>query len=110
MFGKLLAIAVTACCLSGAALAQKLTVASDTPVTLPGTQQLIVHSPSLNRDFQIRISPPSGKLNPGDDAPPGTPGTGEDVCPQCSGSGKVQGAPCQNCDGTGVVIKGVAGG
>ena len=70
MFGKLLAIAiaVTACCLSGAALAQKLTVASDTPVTLPGTQQLIVHSPSLNRDFQIRISPPSGKLNPGEKA------------------------------------------
>ena len=52
----------------------------------------------------------TGKLNPGDDAPPGAPGTGEDVCPQCSGSGKVQGAPCQTCGGTGTVIKGVAGG
>jgi DnaJ-class molecular chaperone len=50
------------------------------------------------------------KLNPGDDAPPGTPGTGENVCPQCSGSGKLQGAPCPNCGGTGTVIKGIAGG
>ena len=25
----------------------------------------------------------------GDDAPPGTPGTDEDVCPQCGGRGKV---------------------
>nr|GEU28095.1 hypothetical protein [Tanacetum cinerariifolium] len=29
-------------------------------------------------------------MNPGDDAPPGTPGTGEDVCPVCHGSGQVQ--------------------
>ena len=50
------------------------------------------------------------KLNPGDDAAPGTPGTGETVCPQCSGSGKVQDASCPNCGGTGKVIKGVAGG
>jgi DnaJ-class molecular chaperone len=52
----------------------------------------------------------TGKLNPGDDAPAGTPGTGEDVCPKCQGSGKQQGNACPNCGGTGVVIKGVAGG
>jgi DnaJ-class molecular chaperone len=51
-----------------------------------------------------------GQLNPGDDAPPGTPGTGEDVCPDCTGSGRVQGRPCEACGGTGVVIKGIAGG
>jgi len=68
MFGKILAVAAVACCLGGTALAQKLTVASDAPVTLPGTRQLIVHSPSMNRDFQIRISPPSGKLEPGQKA------------------------------------------
>ena len=27
--------------------------------------------------------------NPGDEAPAGTPGTGEDICPACSGSGKI---------------------
>ncbi len=55
-------------------------------------------------------SPTEVRLNPGDVAPPGTPGTGEDVCPQCHGSGKLQGQPCQNCGGTGKVIKGIAGG
>jgi len=49
-------------------------------------------------------------LNPGDEAAPGTPGTGEDVCPQCQGSGSIENQECQNCGGTGVVIKGLAGG
>lgn len=50
------------------------------------------------------------RLNPGDDAASGTPGTGDDVCPVCQGKAKVNGAPCPNCGGTGVVTKGVAGG
>ena len=50
------------------------------------------------------------KLNPGDEAKPGTPGTGENVCPVCHGACVVDGAPCQNCGGTGVVIEGVGGG
>ena len=50
-------------------------------------------------------------MNPGDDAPPGTPGTGEDVCPRCGGSGRVeQGAACPDCSGTGRVNKGIGGG
>jgi DnaJ-class molecular chaperone len=48
-------------------------------------------------------------VNPGDAAPPGTPGTGENVCPQCAGSGKVGAAPCQTCGGTGKVVEGVGG-
>ncbi|MBP0444589.1 hypothetical protein J8J14_07315 [Roseomonas sp. SSH11] len=52
----------------------------------------------------------TAKLNPGDDAPPGTPGTGEDVCPECSGSGRLGAESCPNCGGSGVVIKGLAGG
>jgi hypothetical protein len=47
---------------------------------------------------------------PGDEAPPGTPGTGEDVCPRCGGSGKVDGGDCPECGGTGVVIAGIGGG
>jgi hypothetical protein len=46
---------------------------------------------------------------PGDLAPEGTPGTGEALCPHCSGSGRLQGAPCANCDGTGIVIAGIGG-
>lgn len=60
MFGKLLAIAAAVCCLSGAALAQGLAVKSDQPVTLAKTRQLLVHSPSLNRDFVVRITQPAG--------------------------------------------------
>lgn len=46
---------------------------------------------------------------PGDQADPGTPGTGEALCPVCSGSGRVDGEPCQNCRGTGKIIEGIGG-
>jgi hypothetical protein len=49
-------------------------------------------------------------LNPGDEAPPGTPGTGEDACPQCRGPGRSEGNPCPNCGGSGKVVEGIGGG
>lgn len=49
-------------------------------------------------------------LNPGDDAPPGTPGTGEDVCPHCKGSGRRGSEPCPICGGTGRIVEGIGGG
>ncbi len=49
-------------------------------------------------------------LNPGDEAAPGTPGTGENLCRRCDGSGEQEGAPCPECGGTGKVIEGLAGG
>ncbi|NNM72267.1 hypothetical protein [Enterovirga aerilata] len=52
----------------------------------------------------------TGGLNPGDDAKPGTPGSGENTCPACGGSGRVENAPCQECGGTGVVTEGIGGG
>lgn len=48
--------------------------------------------------------------NPGDDAAPGTPGTGEDLCPRCGGSGELDGGECPNCGGSGKVIEGIGGG
>jgi hypothetical protein len=54
------------------------------------------------------------ELNPGDDAAPGTPGSGEDVCPVCQGSGELETGdgvqPCPNCGGTGVIVEGIGGG
>jgi hypothetical protein len=47
--------------------------------------------------------------NRGDEATPGTPGTGEAVCPQCNGTGRFNGHPCPNCGATGKIIKGVGG-
>jgi hypothetical protein len=52
----------------------------------------------------------SEPINPGDDAAPGTPGTGENVCPRCAGSGEVDGAICADCGGSGTVIEGIGGG
>jgi DnaJ-class molecular chaperone len=46
---------------------------------------------------------------PGDEAPPGTAGTGEDVCPDCRGNGRRDGQICRTCAGTGRVVEGVGG-
>jgi DnaJ-class molecular chaperone len=47
--------------------------------------------------------------NPGDEAPPGTPGTGENLCRDCNGTGELEGKSCPNCGGTGKVIEGIGG-
>jgi len=53
---------------------------------------------------------PGASERPGDQAYPGTAGTGENVCPECSGTGKVNGHPCDQCRGTGKVVTGIGGG
>ena len=55
-------------------------------------------------------TPQATKLNPGDVAPPGTSATGEGPCPDCQGKGSIDGQRCRTCDGSGIVIQGVAGG
>jgi DnaJ-class molecular chaperone len=49
------------------------------------------------------------QMNPGDEAAPGTPGTAEDLCPTCHGSRQVDGRACENCGGTGRIIRGIGG-
>lgn len=51
----------------------------------------------------------SGAMRPGDQAPAGTPGTGEAICRDCAGSGRREGAPCPTCAGTGRVVEGIGG-
>lgn len=51
----------------------------------------------------------SNPIAPGDDAAAGTPGTGEDVCPDCHGTGILTAKPCPKCEGTGRVIKAIGG-
>jgi hypothetical protein len=54
---------------------------------------------------------PEHDLNPGDDAEPGTPGTGEDICDACAGKGTLpDGNACPQCGGSGHVIVGIGGG
>jgi DnaJ-class molecular chaperone len=52
----------------------------------------------------------SDMMAPGDEAPPGTPGTGEAVCPSCGGSGHVDGQECDTCLRRGRVIKAISAG
>ena len=37
-------------------------------------------------------APATDPARPGDEAPPGTPGTGETLCPRCGGTGRHVGA------------------
>lgn len=49
-------------------------------------------------------------MNPGDEAPAGTPGTGEKPCDRCGGSGKDDsGTSCVTCGGSGFINAGVGG-
>ena len=56
-------------------------------------------------------SSPETPLNPGDEAAPGTPGAGEDICEHCGGSGNMDsGVDCEECGGSGRVVRGIGGG
>lgn len=51
----------------------------------------------------------SDEQRPGDDGAPGDAPVGENLCPDCSGSGKRDGQTCATCGGSGVVEEGVGG-
>ena len=56
-----------------------------------------------------QASHPAAPMAPWDEAPPGTPGTGENICPTCGGSGKLAAGTCPECQGTGKVTAGIGG-
>ncbi|HYE00768.1 MAG TPA: hypothetical protein VEH84_15410 [Alphaproteobacteria bacterium] len=64
----------------------------------------------MTRDGSEEMQQKGGRLNPGDQAAPGTPGTGEDLCPECGGDGRIEGRPCPSCGGSGLIIAGIGGG
>ena len=59
----------------------------------------------MNRTLHMMAAatPGAAQPKPGDEVPEGTPGTGENTCPACGGSGTVSGQPCEACGGSGVV-------
>ncbi len=57
-----------------------------------------------------KLGVPPQQIEPGDDAVPGTPGTGENVCRRCNGSGRAHGGECPDCAGSGIVTEGIGGG
>jgi hypothetical protein len=62
-----------------------------------------------HRRRETPMTEQDSSMTPGDEAPPGTEGTGENLCPDCSGSGQVDGQSCQTCGGSGRVVQGVSG-
>jgi hypothetical protein len=53
---------------------------------------------------------PQEHVRPGDEAPSGAPGSGENVCPRCGGSGRIErGERCPECEGSGRVTTGIGG-
>jgi hypothetical protein len=56
------------------------------------------------------LHPATAELSPGDEAAFGTPGTGEQTCSICGGSGLIDSQRCENCAGSGKVTQGIGGG
>ena len=54
--------------------------------------------------------PADPEMAPGDEAPPREEAAGADICPECNGSGNVDGKECPACEGTGNVMRGIGGG
>jgi hypothetical protein len=58
----------------------------------------------------VQIANPESTMSPGDEAPPGTPSTGEGLCRVCGGSGRdPERRVCEACGGTGKVTVGIGG-
>jgi hypothetical protein len=78
---------------------------STTPVDL-GSSVAGEEDPGASNEIGSAVKRP---MSPGDEAPAGTPGTGEKVCPECGGSGRRAGGTCPTCGGTGKVTAGIGG-
>jgi hypothetical protein len=56
-------------------------------------------------DHWFRAEAEVAGVHSGDEAPPGTPGAGEHVCPTCAGTGRVGRGTCKACGGTGRFVQ-----
>ena len=65
--------------------------------------------PGASLDLAV-VDDAQAQMKPGDQAPPGAPATGENVCPRCGGSGRLGASDCPDCGGTGKITTGIGGG
>jgi RecJ-like exonuclease len=62
--------------------------------------------PAGSGDGTVQAGVNPGGKNPGDEVPPGSPDSGEAICPTCAGTGLNQGGrACGNCGGTGKITQ-----
>lgn len=77
---------------------------------MPRHQQPTSRRPQLPASSEhLPFMPGTSWMSPGDEAPAGTPGTGENVCRGCAGTGQLRNEPCNECGGSGYVITGIGG-
>jgi len=83
---------------------------SKTPVDLE-TSVAGEEDPGASNEIGSAAERPKARpMSPGDEAPAGTSGTGEKVCPDCGGSGRRASGACPTCGGTGKITAAVGGG
>jgi hypothetical protein len=84
------------------------------PRTVDGAARLTALKPDALQTFRMEFlgaaMEPNSPLNPGDEAAPGTPGSGEDICQHCQGKGNINGQDCPMCGGSGKITEGIGGG
>ena len=90
-------------------LASESVAGEEDPGASLDIDMLVGTSSSGSGTSSVPIPEPPATLNPGDEALAGTPGTGEGICRECGGSGRVGEAVCPSCNGSGKVIVGVGG-
>jgi hypothetical protein len=61
----------------------------------------------MNIDPSTMAGDSDRPLKPGDEVRTGTPGSADNVCRRCGGSGMLHGVPCTDCKGTGIVTTNV---
>jgi hypothetical protein len=66
-----------------------------------------MNAPASAPDPSTLLPAPAAR---GDEAPPGAPGGGEQVFPDCGGSGRRDGQACPTCCGSGKINAGIGGG
>jgi Protein of unknown function (DUF2934) len=59
----------------------------------------------LRAEAELAAETSGPARHPGDEAPAGSPQTGEHICPDCHGEGHRDGEPCATCGGTGRVVR-----
>ena len=55
-------------------------------------------------EHRVRAEAEVAGVNSGEEAPPGTPGAGEHICPVCQGTGRLGRKRCDSCGGTGRIV------
>lgn len=64
----------------------------------------------MNRSIEPDPADPPPTERPGDEAPLEEPSSGENLCPDCGGSGRKDSGRCPTCLGTGRVNEAIGGG